>query len=84
MNDIADFFNFMECNNLFKEVEEGIPGGGVRKVRDGSRARPRNNGSEEDADEYCTTHAIHHQENGEDTEFLDKYCECVNPSMQER
>ena len=71
----------MERNNLFEEIEEGIPGSGVRKVGDGSRARPRNNGGEEDADEDCTAYTIHHQENGENTINLGNYCECINPSV---
>ena len=71
----------MERNNLFKVVEEGIPGGSMRKVGDGSRARPRNNGGEEDANEDCTAHAIHHQENGENAINLGDYCECTNPSV---
>jgi len=83
INGIANFLKFVECNNLFEIVEEGIAGGVVRKVGDGSRARPRNNGSEEDTDEDCTPHAVHHQENGEDTKNLGNYCEFVNPSMQE-
>ena len=73
INGIANFLKFVECDDLFKIVEESISGGVVRKVGYGSRARPRNNGSEEDADEDCTTHAVHHQENGEDTENLSNF-----------
>ena len=65
INDIANFLKFMEGNNLFEVIKEGIPGGRVRKVGDRSRAWPRNNGGEEDADEDCAAHAVHHQENSE-------------------
>lgn len=63
----------MERNNLFEIIEEIIPGGRVRKVGDGSRAGPWNNGGEEDAYEEGTAHAIHHQENGEDAEYFRRF-----------
>lgn len=74
----------MERNNLFEVIEEGIPSGRVRKVGDGSRARPRNNGGEEDAYENCTAHTIHHQDNGKNANNFNDYYEYVNLSMEDR
>lgn len=64
---ISDFFQSVETNHLLEVVEQRVARSRVREVCDRRSARPGNNRCEEDTNEYGTTNAVHHKQQGEDT-----------------
>ena len=65
VNRIPNQLQRPECNNLFEEIKGSITSICVREVGDRGRARPGDDGSQEDANENGTPHAIQHQEHRE-------------------
>jgi hypothetical protein len=65
--DGEDPTDWMECDNLLEEVESCVAEWGVRKVCNTGRARPRNDGYQQNANDDRTLHAVQHQHDSKDT-----------------
>lgn len=57
----------MKGDNLLKEVESIVSEYRVGEVSDGGRARPGDNGNEEDTEDDGTLDAVHHQHDRKET-----------------
>ena len=67
VNSISDFFQFVKVNYLLEVVKQRVARGRVREVCHRRSARPGDDRCEQDTEEYSTTDAVHHEQQGEDT-----------------